>query len=77
MEIINEILAHPEKAKKIANNSARTLRAQYLTSAVEAFHWRRLIKGYGLVIFEPQILHEDGTWRCVPFESLASIRKLK
>ena len=75
--LIQNLLAHPEKAKTIADNSVRTLRDRYLTPAAEACYWRRLIKGYGSVSFEPKFYNADGEWRGVPFESVALTRKLK
>lgn len=76
-EIIHDLLAHTEKAKRIADNSVRTLRDQYLTPTAKACYWRKLIEEYGSVSFEPQFYNDDGTCRCVPFESIALIRKLE
>lgn len=76
-EIITDLLAHPEKAKRIVDNSVRTLTDQYLTPAAEACYWRKLIRSYGSVSFEPQFYNGDGTWRGVPFDSIALTQKLK
>lgn len=70
--IINNLLVEPEKAKMIADNSVRMLRDLYLTPAAEACYWRRLIRAYGSVSFEPRFFEDDGkTWRGTPFESVA------
>ncbi|KAL9067675.1 MAG: hypothetical protein Q9161_006757 [Pseudevernia consocians] len=39
-ETLQGLLADPAKAKKIADNSVRTLRDRYLTPAAEACYWR-------------------------------------
>ena len=43
-----------EEGKRIANNSVRTFRERYLTPAAEACYWRKLIKGWSEVSFEPE-----------------------
>lgn len=71
-----KLLANPKKAEKIAENQVKVLRDRYLTPAAQACYWRRLLQGYGSVSFEPRFFEEDGeTWRAVPFESVAMVRK--
>lgn len=71
-EALQDLIADPAKAKKIADNSVRTLRDRYLTPAAEACYWRRLIQGYASVSFEPDFYESDNkTWRGTPFSSVA------
>jgi hypothetical protein len=79
-EKMEHLLAHPEEAERIAQNSARTFRDRYLTPAAEACYWRRLIRGWGQVSFAPAFYTGSGAdrrWRGVPFESFAIMRKLE
>ncbi|KAI9370615.1 glycosyl transferase family 90-domain-containing protein [Aspergillus egyptiacus] len=48
-EQIEALLADPARAERIANNSVRTFRERYLTTAAEACYWRVLWDGYGRV----------------------------
>lgn len=74
-DIVKDLLANPQKARWIADNSAETLRDRYLTPAAEACYWRKLIRGYRSVSYEPDMYEEDGkTWRGAPFESVAMLR---
>ncbi|KAI9874887.1 MAG: hypothetical protein M1830_009177 [Pleopsidium flavum] len=69
---IEYLVAHPDEAKRIADNSVRTFRDRYLTPAAEPCYWRRLIKAYASVCdFEPRFYNdtEGRKWRGVPFES--------
>jgi hypothetical protein len=68
---IMHLIEHPELAERIAENGVRTFRDRYLTPAAEACYWRRLIRGWGSVSFEPQFYkdEEKERWRGVPFES--------
>ncbi|KAF2643144.1 hypothetical protein P280DRAFT_488270 [Massarina eburnea CBS 473.64] len=50
---MDDLLAHPEKAKRIADNSVKAFRERYLTPAAEACYWRALVKAYSEVAFEP------------------------
>ncbi|PVI06578.1 hypothetical protein DM02DRAFT_667457 [Periconia macrospinosa] len=50
---MDDLLQHPEKAKRIADNSIMTFRDRYLTAAAEACYWRALVKAYRDVTFEP------------------------
>jgi hypothetical protein len=53
--VMEHLLAHPEEAQRIANNSVRTFRERYLTVAAEACYWRALIQGWASVSFKPEI----------------------
>ena len=77
-EIMQDLITDPAKAKKIADNSVRTLRDRYLTPAAEACYWRRLIQGYASVSFEPDFYESDNkTWRGTPFSSVALMGRTK
>ena len=72
------LLATPEKAKKIADKSVMTFRERYLTPAAEVCYWRRLIRGWKEVTFEPEFWNETTEqWRGVPWESFALERRLE
>jgi hypothetical protein len=43
---IEGLIANPDKAKLIADNSVTTFRERYLTQAAEACYWRTLWKGW-------------------------------
>lgn len=72
-EAVMHLLEQPELAEMIAENSVRTFRDRYLTPAAEACYWRRLIRGWAAVSFEPQFYVDANKekWRGVPFESFA------
>ena len=70
-------LANTTRAKSIADNARSMLRERYLTPAAEACYWRRLIRGYASVSFEPELYQADGkTLRGVPYESFTLLRKV-
>lgn len=53
---MEDLLDHPEKAKRIADNSVSVFRERYLTQAAEACYWRHLIKRWKDVLgFEPML----------------------
>jgi hypothetical protein len=52
---MNDLFEHPEKAKRIADNSVKVFRERYLTPAAEACYWRALIKAWKEVSFEPKL----------------------
>lgn len=74
---------HDKQAERIASNNVRTFRERYLTPAAEACYWRKLIRGWAEVSFEPEFYKADvnGTggrvWRGLPFESFALERRLE
>ena len=58
---MDNLLDHPEKAAKIADNSVKTFRERYLTPAAEACYWRQLWKGYGEVSERPSVYKDAGS----------------
>lgn len=69
---MNMLLTTPDKAITIADNSVATFRERYLTPAAETCYWRRLIRGWKEVTFEPQFWNQTTEqWRGVPWESFA------
>ena len=81
---ITYYLGHPEEAERIAQNAVKTFRDRYLTPAAEACYWRKLIRGWAEVSFEPEfykpeVKRDTGErgWRGVPFESYILTRKLE
>lgn len=48
------LLADPERAERIANNSASVFRDRYLTPAAQACYWREMIRAWRLASFEPK-----------------------
>ncbi|KAF2034376.1 hypothetical protein EK21DRAFT_107998 [Setomelanomma holmii] len=53
---MEDLLDHPEKAKRIADNNVAVFRERYLTQAAEACYWRRLISRWKDVLaFEPML----------------------
>ncbi|ORY11507.1 glycosyl transferase family 90-domain-containing protein [Clohesyomyces aquaticus] len=60
-EVMQDLLKHPEKAKRIADNSVKVFRERYLTPAAEACYWRALWKGWrGVQGWEPNLYEEVG-----------------
>ena len=57
---MSNLLAHPEKARKIADNSVKTFRERYLSPAAEACYWRRLFEGYGSVFTGARLWESRG-----------------
>jgi hypothetical protein len=51
---MTDLLAHPDKVKRIADNSVKTFRERYLTPAAEACYWRQLVRAYAEVAFVPR-----------------------
>lgn len=65
------LIAHPDEAKRIADNSVGTSRDRYLTPATEPCYWRRLVRAYASICnFKPRYYNdtEGRKWRGVPFE---------
>ncbi|KAF3103230.1 hypothetical protein TWF225_002866 [Orbilia oligospora] len=73
--VMEELRWDEEKAKRIADNSVKTFRERYLTPAAEACYWRKFIKGWRSVSFEPKLLDEKGNLRGVPIESFILERR--
>jgi len=57
------LLANPEEAQKIADNSVVTFRERYLTPAAEACYWRSLWEGYSKVSEQPALWVGQGEGR--------------
>lgn len=69
-----------EMAQQIAGNNVRAMRERYLTPAAEVCYWRRLIRSWASISFEPEFWKtENGTrkWRGLPIESYALERRLE
>jgi hypothetical protein len=79
-EKISWLQAHDREAQRIATNSVKTFREQYLTPAAEVCYWRKLIHGWASVSFEPEFFKVvDGKkiWRGLPVESFFLERRLE
>lgn len=78
---MDDLLAHPEKAKRIADNNVAVFRERYLTAAAEACYWRTLIKAWKEVSFEPLLYngvevgktHKRANKRGVRFETFMCV----
>jgi len=58
---MEDLLDHPEKAKRIADNSVQVFRERYLTQAAEACYWRKLMKRWRDVVdWEPVLFAGSG-----------------
>ncbi|KAF2136318.1 uncharacterized protein K452DRAFT_237718 [Aplosporella prunicola CBS 121167] len=68
-EKIEYYLANPIEAERIADNNVRTFRDRYLTPAAQACYWRKLIRAWREISFEPELLDEEGNMRGMPFET--------
>lgn len=68
-----------EMAKRIALNSVKTFREHYLTPSAETCYWRKLIRGWASVSFEPEFYTKgkgkDVQWRGLPIESFFLMRE--
>ncbi|OAG33794.1 hypothetical protein AYO21_12111 [Fonsecaea monophora] len=71
---------HDKEAERIAANSVRTFREQYLTPAAEVCYWRKVIHGWARVSFEPEffkVVNGSSVWRGLPVESYLLERRLE
>ncbi|CAA9965600.1 Glyco-transf-90 domain containing protein [Pyrenophora teres f. maculata] len=57
---VEDLLDHPEKAKRIADNSVQVFRERYLTQAAEACYWRRLMTRWKDVMSWEPVLYSGG-----------------
>lgn len=76
---MDRLLANDEEAERIAANNVRQFREHYLTPAAETCYWRKLIRGWASVSFEPEFFNTSRTeeaWRGVPVESYVLMRAL-
>jgi hypothetical protein len=57
-----DLLDHPEKAKRIADNSVQVFRERYLTQAAESCYWRKLFgKWRDVMAWEPLLYTAEGS----------------
>lgn len=52
---VTHLLDHPDEAQRIADNAVKMFRSRYTTMAAESCYWRRMVKGWSEVAFEPEI----------------------
>ena len=71
------LIAHKHEAKKIADNSVETFREQYLTPAAQTCYWRKLIRAWASISFEPRRRDSIGNLRGVAFEDFILERRLE
>lgn len=79
-EVVEALRKNDTMAQKIADESVKTFRERYLTPAAEACYWRRLIRTWADISFEPEFWEvKDGKrkWRGLPVESFVLERRLK
>ena len=58
---MNDLLTHPEEARRISDNSVKMFRERYLTPAAEACYWRTLIQSWSEVSFSPELYKWNNT----------------
>ncbi|KAK4903472.1 hypothetical protein LTR27_000403 [Elasticomyces elasticus] len=56
---MSNLLDHPDKAAKIADQNVKTFRERYLTPAAEACYWRALWRGYAAVSSPAELFEID------------------
>jgi hypothetical protein len=79
-ETMDALIANDTMAEQIADNNVRMFRDQYLTPAAETCYWRKLIRGWASVSFEPAFFSGTGSdekWRGLPVESYVLMRELE
>ncbi|KAI5840549.1 DUF821 domain-containing protein [Morchella snyderi] len=74
--VMDELLEDDTRAERIAGNAVRVFRERYLTGAAEVCYWRRLVREWREVSFEPAFYDERGEWRGVPAESYFLLGKV-
>ncbi|RFU24427.1 hypothetical protein B7463_g11911, partial [Scytalidium lignicola] len=83
-EAMEELIENDELAERIAENNVKIFRERYLTPAAETCYWRKLIRGWATVSFQPEFYSNEtgknGTdkevkWRGLPVESYFLLRK--
>jgi hypothetical protein len=75
-ETMERLMENDAKSERIAANNIKTFREHYLTPAAETCYWRKLIRGYAKVSFEPDFFDSHGKWRGLPVESFLLMREL-
>lgn len=68
-EKVQTLLASPEFAEQVADNSVEMFRDRYLTPAAQACYWRKLFKAWREISFEPEFSDGYGHPRGMPFET--------
>lgn len=75
---INDLKLQDGEAEAIADRSVKVFRERYLTPAAETCYWRKLIRGWATVSFQPEFYNStDGSWRGLPVESFLLERRMK
>jgi hypothetical protein len=72
---MDHLLAHPEEAKRIADNSVKTFRERYLTPAAEACYWRALFREWASISFEPDLYEKEESFSMGTGQALKSRRR--
>lgn len=74
-QLVTYYLDNKEEAQEIADNAKHLLRERYLTPAATACYWRRLLRSWRSVAFEPEVFEDSDNgsrsvkkMRGVPFE---------
>jgi hypothetical protein len=78
-EAMEMLIDDDDMAERIAYNNVKMFREHYLTPAAETCYWRKLIRGWATVSFEPEFYKEvDGEmkWRGLPVESFFLTRQI-
>jgi hypothetical protein len=77
---LKKLIKDDKKAKTVADNNVMTFRERYLTPAAETCYWRKLVRQWAAISFEPEFYKEvDGkqVWRGLPVESYVLERRLE
>ena len=78
-EAMEMLIDDDDMAERIAFNNVKMFREHYLTPAAETCYWRKLIRGWATVSFEPEFYKKvDGElkWRGLPAESFFLLREM-
>ncbi|CZR61919.1 related to DUF821 domain protein [Phialocephala subalpina] len=76
---MQHLLENDAEAERIAQNNIKTFREHYLTKAAETCYWRKLIRGWAKVSFEPEFTEKvkgKRVWRGLPVESFVLERRM-
>lgn len=72
------LMKNDGEAERIAQNNVRQFREHYLTKAAETCYWRKLMRGWAKVSFEPEFTEKvkgKSVWRGLPVESFILERR--
>lgn len=78
-EAMEMLIDDDDLAERIAFNNVKMFREHYLTPAAETCYWRKLMRGWATVSFEPEFYKKvDGElkWRGLPAESFFLERQI-